>query len=150
MKTKPRTLIERLGFLDQDRRGYSHDEIQIWAYRNFESIVRNVFPLLKIDNSRPLDLKLEYPVSTNDFKNYIVGFIDVYSKQYNIGIEVKAQIPIVGDLLRQIQFYRRYLEGSWIIVSPDDRNKVILREQGIQFYKYCQQPPEQLALFQHV
>lgn len=73
-------------------------------------------------------------VSDNSFnKIYIVGFVDVYCKKYAIGIEVKTEIPVIGDLIRQIQFYRKYLTGSWIVVSPDDRNSNILKEQGIHF-----------------
>jgi hypothetical protein len=140
MEPRAKTLIERLGFLDYDRKKYSHDEIQIWTYRNFRAIVKNVFPLINIDDSKPLDLKLEYPVTDDSYhKNYIVGFVDVYSTRYNIGVEIKTQIPVMGDLIRQIQFYRKYINGSWIIVSPDDRNSVILKEQGIYFFKYNNQ-----------
>jgi hypothetical protein len=145
MEVKAKTIIERFGFLDYDRKKFSHDEIQIWAYRNFRGIVKNVFPLIHIDQTKPLDLKLEYPVASN---NYIIGFVDIFCKEYNIGVEVKTEIPVLGDLIRQIQFYRKYVTGSWIIVSPDDRSSSILKEQGIYFFKYCHpSSKDQLRLF---
>jgi hypothetical protein len=149
MEPRAKTLMERLGFMDPDRKRHSHDEIQIWVYRNFKTILKTVFPSLEIDESALLDLKLEYPV-TSDNRNFIVGFVDVYSRRLGIGIEVKTEMPTVGDLIRQIQFYRKYVSGAWIVVSPDDKNSDILREQGINFFKYhhryrCK---DQLLLFQ--
>lgn len=151
MEPRARTVIERFGFADYDRKRYSHDEMQIWTYRNFRSIVKSVFPLLEIDEITPLDLKLEYPVTDNGTnKNYIVGFIDVYCRKLSIGVEIKTEIPIVGDLIRQIQFYRKYIGGAWIVVSPDERNVAILKEQGINIYKYNPRvaDKDQLYLFQ--
>jgi hypothetical protein len=149
MEPKAKTLIERLGFLDPDRKKYKHDEIQIWVYHNFRSIIKHVFPLLKVENDLQLKIELEYPVADNSkHKNFIVGFVDVYCRKYSIGVEIKTEMPVVGELIRQIQFYRNYINGSWIVVSPDDRNANILKGQGIYFYKYHSADVDQLKLFQ--
>lgn len=149
MEPRAKTLIERLGFMDPDRKRHSHDEIQIWVYRNFREIIQRVFPLLQVDESSLLDLRLEHPI-TADNRNFIVGFVDVYSRRLAISVEVKTEIPTIGDLIRQIQFYKKYMSGTWIVVSPDSRNSEILREQGIYFFKYTLNifNREQLELFQ--
>lgn len=98
MEPKAKTLIERLGFLDQDRRHCTHDEIQLWVYRNFRSIVKRAFPQLSIDPERNLEVKLEYPI-TDQRRNFVVGFADVFCLRYSIAIEVKTEIPIVGDVI---------------------------------------------------
>lgn len=50
--------------------------------------------------------------------------------------EVKTEIPSLGELMRQLQFYRQYLKGDWFVVSPDTRFKETLAEQGIGFVEY--------------
>jgi hypothetical protein len=148
MEPRAKTLIERLGFSDPDRKKYKHDEIQIWVYQNFRSIIKMVFPLLNVDENEPLEIKLEHPVSDNGYRNFIVGFVDVYCQKLSIGVEIKSEMPGIGDLIRQIQFYRKYITGSWIVVSPDDRNSDILIAQGIYFFKYRPKNKNQLQLFQ--
>jgi hypothetical protein len=49
--------------------------------------------------------------------------------------EVKATLPSAGELLRQIRMYQEYVQGEWVVVSPDDRHRRILASQGIQFYQ---------------
>jgi hypothetical protein len=121
-----------LGFQDPDRKHNTHDEIQIWVYRNLELIAKKAFPHIEVDRSRRPDITLEHAVvDTSNNRNFIVGFIDVYCTEFAIGIEVKTEIPQVGELIRQIQFYKKYLNVNWVVVSPDDRNSGILSEQGI-------------------
>lgn len=129
-----KTLLERFGFQDTDRHGNKHDEIQIWAYHNFTHVIREVFPALVFDPAS-IKVNIEYPV-TRPSSNYVVGFIDLYCRNLSIAIEVKTEIPTAGDLIRQIQLYRKFMSGTWIVVSPDDWCSSILRDQGIFFYKY--------------
>ncbi len=49
--------------------------------------------------------------------------------------EVKATLPSAGELIRQIRMYQEYVQGEWVVVSPDDRHRRILEGQGIQFYQ---------------
>lgn len=50
--------------------------------------------------------------------------------------EVKAAIPSLGEVIRQVRMYQVYEKGDYTIVSPDDRYKDALKEQGIGFLKY--------------
>ncbi len=50
--------------------------------------------------------------------------------------EVKTSIPSLGELLRQINMYRKYKPGTYFVVCPDDRFKDMLFEQGVRFIKY--------------
>jgi hypothetical protein len=72
MEPKSKTLIERMGFLDSDRRRYSHDEIQIWVYKNFRSIIKKTFPMVEYENIKPVEIKLEYPITDNR-RNFVVA-----------------------------------------------------------------------------
>ena len=49
--------------------------------------------------------------------------------------EVKTQIESIGELIRQINMYREYVKGIFIVVSPDDRCQDILTSQHIGFLK---------------
>jgi hypothetical protein len=75
--------------------------------------------VLQVDNRSELELKLEHVVSS-ERTGYVVGFAGVYCKKLSTCVEVKTEIQVVADLIRQIQFYRKFLSGSWIVVSPDD------------------------------
>jgi len=98
----------------------------------------------------------EHPIMSN---KYVVGFVDlaiwyicdglgldmtVYAwevhhckSDYPICIEVKSSIPSAGELIRQIQLYRQYQKGTYVVVSPDARYADVLKSQGIEFY-HCQ------------
>lgn len=142
MKPKAKTIIERHGFKDHDRNDSKHDEIQIWVYNNFLQVLKGAFPERKFDQFVDPDLRLEFPIIGHQV-NHIIGFIDVFSCGFSIAIEIKSKIQSVGELIRQIQFYRTYLSGpTWLVVSPDDRAKDILTSQGIYFFKY--KAPDQL------
>ena len=98
----------------------------------------------------------EAPVKSG---KYVVGFIDlqvrciwdglswcVKTKEWSldrvsypwlIHFEVKTLIPSLGELIRQIQLYKEYQGGLYIVVSPDARFVDILKEQKIGFYHYA-------------
>ena len=140
--TKAKTIIERHGFMDPDRCKVMHDEIQLWVFKNFKSILRNVYPNCELTDS--FALELEHAIMDG---KYIVGFIDVFCSKYSIGVEVKTSIPVLGELIRQIHFYAKYSSGTkWIVVSPDDRYASFLTDQKIHFFKY-QKSSTDLPLF---
>lgn len=59
-----------------------------------------------------------------------------YSRS-SLNVEVKSQIASVGELLRQIQFYRTFDKKTpWCVVSPDPRYADLIRQQGIHFVEY--------------
>lgn len=152
---KAKTHLEKLGFSEKDKKNSQHDVIQEWTYRNVESILKET--VMK-KNPHPFTIeqvKWEHQVMhiNGNFK-MIVGYIDLQAvvdgqfyfpdtKEYEnykkpIFIEVKNQIPNLGELIRQMRAYQTYA-GYWteyMIVSPDDRFKSILNEQGFWFHKY--------------
>jgi len=132
MEPRAKTLIERCGFADYDHKLLTHDEIQIWVYKNFNALVKKCFPDLEVVDKTHVEL--EYAIFDGKF---VIGFIDAFCNQYSIGVEIKTIMPSLGELIRQIHFYSKYKSISkWIVVSPDDRHTLILREHGIHFYKY--------------
>lgn len=68
-----------------------------------------------------------------DFKN---GYEDFYPCEDTLYIEVKTEIKSLGELFRQLQTYRTYINGKFIVVCPDDKEKKIIEEQGFKFLKY--------------
>jgi hypothetical protein len=152
MQRTPKTLIERHGFQDPDRSTPVHDQIQVWAYNNIETILRSISP-----NEMNIEITgkvLEWPITVvhdyrGDIHRNVVGFVDlmlhgfrtmdgVRGDQFQIAMEMKGKISSCGDLIRQINFYRKYMnyETVWIVVSPDDRFKRILQDHRIFFVKY--------------
>jgi len=154
MKPKAKTLIERHGFIDPDRKESLHDKIQIWAYKNIQLILRSLSSSDK--EFRITYASMERPIVQHE-RNYsaVIGFVDLYvsasvyqgdklCRTIYVSLEIKSNIESCGDLIRQINFYRNFesFKSTWIVVSPDDRFREILLDQGIYFYKY--QDPEQL------
>lgn len=158
---KAKTLIERLGFVDPDKKSSEHDKIQIWLYRNAHKVIDELFvngtETFEIQQNE-WELKLiEHTHYYTSSKKQIVGFVDLYVSYLKptdnpeqrfpcVYFEVKASIPSLGQLLRQLKFYQEYIDGGnrakIVVVCPDDQYKQILEEQGFYFYKY--QDPEKL------
>lgn len=44
MEPNAKTIIERHGFKDPDRKNLNHDEIQIWVYKNFSRVTSTLNP----------------------------------------------------------------------------------------------------------
>jgi hypothetical protein len=62
-------------------------------------------------------------------------------KQVRLAIEAKSAIPAVGELIRQMKFYRGHVGGAKLfVVAPADAwpadAQTILREQGIEPINY--------------
>jgi hypothetical protein len=67
-------------------------------------------------------------------------------------IEAKPKIRSLGELIRQINFYKASSHCSllppggglcrweWLVIAPDDQFAVTLREQGILFLKSPSEP----------
>jgi len=155
MKAKANTLIERQGFKDDDRTPM-HDEIQLWLLKNVKQIIKANYPFKKISG---IDVKLEYPVVSEGYKSsYVVGAIDAViivdadNQRNAFLVEIKSKIVSFGDLVRQINFYKSHMETpkymynnkdlnycetiNFVVVSPDDRFKEVLKSQDIDFIKY--------------
>jgi hypothetical protein len=59
----------------------------------------------------------------------------VREEPFRIIVEVKSELPTIGELMRQLNLYRQSC-GQVIVVAPDDRYTALLAEQGILFVKY--------------
>ncbi len=152
---KAKTHLEKLGFSETDKKNPKHDTIQKWVYENIQQIISET--VMK-NYSKPYEIlrpKWESQVAyRNGSYTTIVGFIDIavrlkgefvdkkndgYIEPYKtIFIEVKTEIPSLGELIRQMRTYEFYQVDpiSYLIVSPDDSYEQILNEQGYYFYKY--------------
>jgi hypothetical protein len=147
MRPRAQTLIERLGFQDPDRKSNKHDEIQLWTYNHIDEVLKSLSsPGKKFDIHYKA---LEYPIKLAWNSSTIVGYVDLFVSGFIIGgqdepkrfaaaFEIKSEIRCFGDLVRQINFYRQYdyCGSTWIVISPDERYRTILREQGIFFIRY--------------
>lgn len=157
---KAKTHLQKLGFADNDKKKPTHDIIQTWVYENIETIVAETAMNKRTEPYELTPARWEHQViyrGSNTYKT-VVGFVDIYVgvkgifhfKHSNgdttyseervkpVFIEVKTEIPSLGELIRQMRAYQAYQDNfaSYIIVSPDDRHKKILEEQGFHFYKY--------------
>jgi len=152
---KAKTHLQKLGFLDTDKKNSKHDIIQIWVNDNAEKILsetimsKTAFPI-EIEQ-----IRWEHQVMNNNGSfTQLVGFIDImvkfrskfYSAHFKdyvdesryVFIEVKTEIPNVGALIRQMRAYQSYksMADYYLIVAPDDRFEKLLNKQGFWFYKY--------------
>lgn len=153
---KAKTHLEKLGFSEADKKKPNHDKIQTWVYENIETVIKET--VMK-KNKHPWKIKKNIwehqVVYTNMSYKMLVGFIDIMAEiegvfhfdpkseiqNYDykpVFIEVKTEIPVLGELIRQMRAYQTYqgLYTAYVIVSPDDRHEKILKEQGFYFYKY--------------
>ena len=153
---KAKTHLEKLGFSEADKKKPNHDKIQTWVYENIETVIKET--VMK-KNKHPWKIKKNIwehqVVYTNMSYKMLVGFIDIMAEiegvfhfdpkseiqSYDykpVFIEVKTEIPVLGNLIRQMRAYQTYqgLYTAYLIVSPDDRHEKILKEQGFYFYKY--------------
>ena len=150
---KANTLIEKHGFVDSDKGSPKHDKIQLWIYDNAAKAIDDLFIKGEYEfriKERQWEYKiLEKTSSYNAAAKQIVGFIDLYVSYLRscdkiedvwpcVYFEIKVEIPSLGDLFRQLNFYKTYLRPSpkLVIVSPDDKYCNLIKEQGFYFYKY--------------
>ena len=71
----------------------------------------------------------------NQLSDYALPWLEPLEEYYEVFFEVKTRIQSVGALLRQINFYKSYKPGKYVVVSPDDRYKDLLASQDVGFVK---------------
>ncbi len=62
--------------------------------------------------------------------------VDFSGEHQCVYIEVKTEIPSLGELIRQIQLYKEYNPGRYFVLAPDDSYRDVLSEQRIGFIQY--------------
>jgi hypothetical protein len=60
----------------------------------------------------------------------------VDGRERHLCVEIKATMPPVSEVLRQLQFYKVYEEGPWAVATPEWTEAPTLLEQGIGFIPY--------------
>lgn len=141
-----------------------HEELKNAAKKHKQITVNNYQALLKRTPklSSFIGVELEHPIL--GYNNFNIGFIDVAihlnnyfsagqnddactffftpfvfsnsrSGREDVFVEIKTTIPSLGELIRQINFYRSHgNREKWIVVSKDVRFKQQLQSQNIYFF----------------
>lgn len=62
---------------------------------------------------------------------------ELIQKRMTFNCEVKSSVGSIGQLLRQINFYRRYIPSDpsiiWVVLAPECGIRSVLRAHGIWF-----------------
>lgn len=149
---KAKTLLEKMGFVDEDRKSPDHQKIQEWTYNNAALVIDDLFAKGEW-TFQILSNEWEYEVYAHSYNSKsIVGFVDIAVKfekdndkkewddeRPRVFFEIKTKIPSFGDLLRQLKVYRTYLtykKQVFVVICPDDSFADLIKEQGFFFYKY--------------
>jgi len=146
-KRKAKTFIERHGFKDNDLTTPKHDSICMWLDDNMKDVIDQLgFGKSEIENKiweHPIVEERHYynynTESNQKVSEQIIGFVDMCcitkSPRNLFMFEVKSLIPSLGELLRELRFYKKYTTRMIIVVSPDDRFREKIEEQGFNFIK---------------
>lgn len=125
-------------------------EITLPQYHVSELGLKTSADLITHINNAYLISKCEVPVVSR-YNRFIIGYLDIQYKIrfshsfiepmstprevtgifYNVNIEVKPTIRNFGETLRQINTYKQYLHGMFVLYSPDTRFKEAFKSQGI-------------------
>jgi len=116
----PKIVKTRLETVLQTRSGYQGNFLRIVGYADL--IIEIERPVVDERSNRALEICWD---STLDGR-----------KPASILVEVKSSIPILGDLLRQLNLYKTTFDGAIVVVSPDNRYAEKIREQGFHFVKH--------------
>jgi hypothetical protein len=146
---KTKTLQQRFGFVDEDLKTPAHDALMFWIDENAPEILAEIFKLT--EGPKILIKRWEFILETK--RESLLGAADMYihavsgHQDFALFIEAKPKIRSLGELIRQINFYKAgshftqhtsrgdYLHPQWLVVSPDDQFADKLREQRIHFLK---------------
>jgi hypothetical protein len=145
---KAKTLQERFGFFDEELKTPAHDALMLWIDENIAEILAEVFNLTIAP--KIVTKKWEKPIQNE--RDFILGAADMFVHAHSgrdhfaLFIEAKPKIRSLGELIRQINFYKTgsnftvhtgmdYIWPKWLVVSPDVQFADKLREQGILFQK---------------
>lgn len=61
------------------------------------------------------------------------------SRELNVhyaNFEAKTVLPSLGELFRQLNTYKEFESGNYVILCPDDSDASLIKEQGFYFCKY--------------
>lgn len=151
---RAKSLQERFGFCDEELKTPAHDALMAWIDEYVPEILAEVFNLT--EEPHIVVKRWEYPLKSE--RGFILGAADmlVQANTPNLGmtvfIEAKPKIRSLGELIRQINFYKASshctllppgggpCRREWLVIAPDDQFAVTLRKQGILFLKSPSEP----------
>lgn len=132
----------------------AHDLMIAHLSRNVHfmlALMRRVWPEALSGLGEPMAIEIEVEKPVTGPRGFLVGFLDVAvsvlafhrgvggMEQRNFYIECKSGNWSLGELLRQVAFYRRYippgLAGYWTVVSPVEQYVDVLEQQNIEFFR---------------
>ena len=149
-KNEPFTLAAKMGFGDHQLTTPKHDEIMIWLDANFENWLKEC---RYFDEEFAITEKTwEKPIVTGKGNTFTVAFVDLWVKvqiprgdTHGFAIEVKPEIPSLGELVRQMRHQETYIPNTnffnqnygaklhMMVCSPDMRFEDQLKKQNIEF-----------------
>lgn len=154
--TDNKTLLGKLGFDDNDLKTPEHDKILDVIIN--DAVISKIANIIKLELSDNVGRYIPYTFVHNDKwqkqeeyilktkSGFVVGAIDLHV-QYGedqfkypfviMNIEVKTFIQSTGELIRQVNVYRTFTKGEFVIIAPSftDSQKNRLKEAGI--YSIC-------------
>lgn len=142
---KAKTNMERMGFVDEDLKSVDHDRLIIWLDENKERVIQSITkPITEIK-----EVQWEYPIIQKgggggfDAPKFVIGFVDYavfirFGENKMLGrvyFEAKTKIPSLGELLRQLVFYRTYSDyyTKIVVLSTDDKYRKQIESAGYTF-----------------
>lgn len=76
-----------------------------------------------------------FPEPQYNHRDAITSF-ELAHQTHELLIEVKTELPTLGELLRQLNLYSTAFQGRQAVVASDDRYADILREHGFGFMRF--------------
>jgi len=152
--TEPKTLMQKMGFKDNDLKTPEHDYLMMWCSKR-ENIAKIMIEELDcseeyIKNGK-ITVEFEAPLKKEYNENYgtingrgqIVGFIDCavnYDPDHfcrYILIEFKSRIPSFGELIREFKYYMSLIRARYVLLTYEDVQTPdgLFESQGITVYK---------------
>jgi hypothetical protein len=122
MHSHDRTLLSSLGFADPDKRDKRHD----WACQ-YLSLPENVTTIVKTRYPWPEEpgtakVRSEFALSKGEGQyKTTIGFIDLIvvfaDRRRGCAVEVKIHPVGAGEILRQINLYREFVDAYWLVAT---------------------------------
>ena len=145
-KETPKTLIERFGFNDAELTTPLHDKMLLWSLENIRKLGKLIPNYL---GYKPSTVQAEFPImGYNDFN---IGFVDLrFQVKLDdeekecpfVYVEIKPTVYSIGELIRQINFYRSHLDAKttkFLVLTKTKGLKEVLASQDIYVYEFIEE-----------
>ena len=124
--------------------GYLDLQISISIYDIEVHLISLLKRYVKEKEELAKNLSSEDAYRLRNLNEYYIGYLErmgspwekYCNKSECLTFEIKGALPLLGDLLRQLQYYQQSQVPNIIVVAPDPKYTRILKEQGFGFIKY--------------